>query len=265
MSSLVSLAPIPFYQIPKCLTSRSNSHSFLPKAPPKFLPYRCSPKRLLSPLTPRASVGSVKYDVEPATNVRFPKELMVPGCSDSLVLLGTGYREKVFAIIGVKVYASGFYAKYSIKDVLEPWKGKSANEVLADSSLFSFIFNAPLEKSLKIMLVRDVDGKTFWNALNDVVSPRIKEPTPGDESALSTFRNTFQGRDLKQGTLILLTWIEPSKMLVSISCDGFPTSVDAEIMSVNVTSSLFDAFFGESPVSPTLKASVANGLAAVRN
>lgn len=64
------------------------------------------------------------------------------------------------------------------------------------------------------MLVRDVDGKTFWNALNDVVSPRIKEPTPGDESALSTFRNTFQGRDLKQGTLILLTWIEPSKMLV---------------------------------------------------
>lgn len=36
------------------------------------------------------AVVSVKYDVEPATNVRFPKELMVPGCSDSLVLLGTG-------------------------------------------------------------------------------------------------------------------------------------------------------------------------------
>ena len=166
------------------------------------------------------------------------------------------------------------------------------------------------------MLVRDVDGKTFWNALNDVISPRIKEQTAVDESALSNFRNTFQGRDLKQGTLILLTWIEPSKMLVrsrsiirkryiimlflccymwrllfhltswkltlwtrvawvsvwtfwylqvSISSDGFPTNVDAEIESVNVTLALFDGFFGVSPVSPTLKISVANGLVAVLN
>lgn len=64
------------------------------------------------------------------------------------------------------------------------------------------------------MLVRDVDGKTFWDALNDVISPRIKNPTGNDESAISTFKNTFQGRNLKQGTLILLTWLEPSKMLV---------------------------------------------------
>lgn len=149
------------------------------------------------------------------------------------------------------------------------------------------------------MLVRDIDGKTFWNALSDVISPRIKEPTAVDESALSNFRKTFQGRNLKKGTLILLTWIEPSKMLVitqniklyfhdiwrigylktcnmsfcwtfwylqvSISSDGFPSNIDAEIESVNVTSSLFDAFFGESPVSPTLKASVSNGLVAVLN
>lgn len=74
----------------------------------------------------------------------------------------------------------------------------------------------PTEKSLKISLVRDVDGDTFWNALNDVISPRIKEPTTTDDSALSTFRNTFQGRPLKKGTVILLTWAEPSKMLVKI-------------------------------------------------
>lgn len=64
------------------------------------------------------------------------------------------------------------------------------------------------------MLVRDVDGTTFWTALDDVISPRIKKPTADDESTLSTFRNTFQGRDLKRGTMIFLTWVEPSKMLV---------------------------------------------------
>lgn len=242
-------------------------HLSLLKLPPKFLHSSscCSPKIPTSALIPKASVGSVEYVVEPATNVKFPKELTVPGCSGSLVLLGTGYREKVFAIIGVKVYASGFYTKYTIKNVLDSWKGKSADQVLVDSSLFSSIFQAPLEKSLKITLVRDVDGKTFWNALNDVISPRIKKPTAVDESALSTFCSTFQDRDLKQGTLIFLTWIEPSKMLVSISSDGLPTNVDAEIESVNVASSLFDAFFGESPVSPSLKASVANGIVAVVN
>lgn len=50
---------------------------------------------------------------------------------------------------------------------------------------------------------------------------------------------------------------------VSISIDGSPTGIDATIESNNVTSSLFDVFFGDSPVSPTLKASVATGLAAV--
>ena len=70
------------------------------------------------------------------------------------------------------------------------------------------------EKSLQIVLVRDVDGKTFWDALNDVISPRIKEPTATDTVAIETFRKTFQSRALKKGTTVLLTWAEPSKLLV---------------------------------------------------
>lgn len=73
----------------------------------------------------------------------------------------------------------------------------------------------PLEKSLQIVLARDVDGKTFWDALDDAVTPRIKSPTTFDESALSTFRSTFENRALKKGTSIFLTWLNPTKMLVS--------------------------------------------------
>lgn len=76
---------------------------------------------------------------------------------------------------------------------------------------------APLEKSLQIVLVRDVDGKTFWDALDEAISPRIKSPTPVDTSALSAFRTIFQGRPLKQGTCIFLTWLDSTKMLVSIT------------------------------------------------
>ncbi|XP_021773933.1 fatty-acid-binding protein 3, chloroplastic-like [Chenopodium quinoa] len=208
-----------------------------------------------------SSVANAEYAEEPATRVKFPKSLNIPGCSTSLSLVGTGYREKVFAIIGVKVYAAGLYINPSMPNEFSPWKGKSKSEVEQDPALFQSVYQSSLEKSLQIALVRDVDGKTFWDALDEAVSPRIKKPTPVDESALSTFRSIFQALSLKKGTLILLTWLEPSKMLVSVSLNGVPTKVDATIESMNVTKALFDVFFGESPVSPTLKSSVADGLA----
>lgn len=209
------------------------------------------------------SVGSAEYIEEPATNVRFQTSLSLPGCSSSLALLGTGYREKVFAIIGVKVYAAGLYVNQSIFSNLNAWKGRSAAEIQKDPSLFSSIFQSPFEKSLQIILVRDVDGKTFWDALNDAISPRIKSPTPVDEFALSTFRSTFEGQPLKKGTFIFLTWPLPSKMLVSISSNGLPSIVDATIESESVSFALFDVFFGDTPVSPPLKASVATGLESI--
>ncbi|EXC11707.1 Chalcone--flavonone isomerase [Morus notabilis] len=209
-----------------------------------------------------ASVGSAEYAEEPATKVAFQTTLSLPSCSSSLSLLGTGFREKVFAIIGVKVYAVGLYVNPSVFSKLDSWNGRSAAEIQEDSSVFSSIFQAPLEKSLQIVLVRDVDGKTFWDALDDAISPRIKSPTPVDETALFTFHSIFQGRPLKKGTFIFLTWLDPSKMLVSVSSDGLiPSSVDATIESEHVASALFDVFFGEAPVSLSLKASVANGLA----
>ncbi|XP_057515938.1 fatty-acid-binding protein 3, chloroplastic isoform X2 [Amaranthus tricolor] len=209
------------------------------------------------------SVANAEFSEEPATRVKFLKSVDLPGCSSSLSLLGTGYREKVFAIIGVKVYAAGLYVNPSLLNELISWKGKAKLEIEQDLALFQSIYLSSSEKSLQIALVRDVDGKTFWDALDEAISPRVKAPTPVDESALSTFRSIFQGLSLKKGTLILLTWLEPSKMLLSVSSNGIPTNVDATIESMNVTRALFDVFFGDSPVSPTLKSSLANGLATI--
>ncbi|KAL0406694.1 UNVERIFIED_CONTAM: Fatty-acid-binding protein 3, chloroplastic [Sesamum latifolium] len=218
--------------------------------------------RLSAKAASSSSVVSSEYTEEPETKVKFQTSLSLPGCSSSLSLLGTGYREKVFAIIGVKVYAAGLYTNPSVFSKLDAWKGRSSTELQQDSSIFDAIFQAPLEKSLHIILVRDVDGKTFWDALDEAISPRITSPTPVDESALATFRSIFQGRALKKGTSIFLTWLDTTKMLVCVSPDGAPSSVDATIESSNVTSALFDVFLGGNPVSPSLKASASNGLAA---
>ncbi|KAL1349866.1 hypothetical protein HN51_026355 [Arachis hypogaea] len=221
------------------------------------------PNTLFFAETASSAATNAEYVEEPATNVKFQTSLMVPGCSDSLILLGTGFREKVFAIIGVKVYAAGLYLNQSIISELNVWKGQSKDTIQGDSSLFKTIFQTSLEKSLQIILVRDVDGKTFWDALSDAISPRIVEPTTADESALSAFRDFFLNLSLRKGTFIFLTWPNPSKLLVSVSSQGLPSAVDATMESTNVASALFDVFLGDNPVSPSLKASVAEGLSKV--
>ncbi|XP_058218572.1 fatty-acid-binding protein 3, chloroplastic isoform X1 [Rhododendron vialii] len=260
-----SITCFPGISLPNPRSVLHKTHSFPPLSTfsaqkDYFFRTHFSPKAAAA-ASSSSSVGSPESTEEPATNVKFLTLLSLPGCSSLLSLLGTGYREKVFAIIGVKVYAAGLYTNQSILSGLDAWKGQSSQVIQEDSSLFNTIFQARLEKALQIVLVRDLDGKTFWDALDDAISPRIKSPTPVDESALSTFRSIFQGRPLKKGTYIFLTWLDPTKMLVSVSSGGLPSAVDATIESMNVTSALFDVFFGSDPVSPSLKAAVSSGLA----
>ncbi|CAJ1957796.1 unnamed protein product [Sphenostylis stenocarpa] len=244
----------------------SNGHSFslFSATPMHFSSHKSSRRQpLFLAQAASSSAANAEYVEEPATNVKFQTCLNFPGCSNSLTLFGTGYREKVFAIIGVKVYAAGLYLDQSITRELNVWKGQSKDAIQGNSSLFQTIFQSSFEKALQIILVRDVDGKTFWDALSDAISPRIPAPTTTDETALTTFRGVFLDRPLKKGTYIVLTWFNPSKLLVSVSSNGVPSTVDATIESANVASALFNVFLGDSPVSPSLKTSVAEGLSKV--
>lgn len=191
--------------------------------------------------------------------MKFSRELTVPGHAEPLIILGTGYRDKFF----VKVYAAAFYVDISIGLDTEQWRRKVGLDTFDASSGFDSIFKAPVVKSLSITLVRDVDGKTFVKALDAVIARRIQKPTAEEESSLSTFRNSFLGRNLKQGTRIYLTWLEPSRMLVSVSTDQCPSQIDAEVKSATVSYALYDGFFGSSPVSPTLRSSTAQLLEAI--
>jgi hypothetical protein len=75
---------------------------------------------------------------------------------------------------------------------------------------------APFEKALEIVLARDVDGATFWGALDEALVPRLKAADNGvhGEAALADFGKVFQGRALKQGTRIILAWVQPSNLKV---------------------------------------------------
>lgn len=206
-----------------------------------------------------------KVTIEPITNVKFSTSIVAPGGSSPLSLVGTGYREKSIAFIKVKVYAIGMYMDASISKSLAVWKGKTKDELSKDASFFKAVAEAPVEKGIKIVLVRDVDGATFWGALDEAVAPRLKVANAGaaGQEALDAFGEVFRGRSLKQGTSIYLTWVQPSKLQVAVAGDSMiPESVEASIVSADLVSSLFDVYLGENPVSPTTKVSIASGLTA---
>lgn len=211
----------------------------------------------------KARVGTEDFIVEPATNVKFRTSLKVPGGSSSLSLAGIGFREKKIAIISVKVYAAGLYVDATITSYLVAWSGKLESQIEQDNLFFNAVFEAPVEKSLQIVLVRDIDGETFWGALDEALSPRLKTKGAAEQKALEIFRETFQGRSLKRGTTIYLNWLKPSILLVSISSDGSPSVADVTIDSPVVAFALFDVYFGSHPVSLPLKKSVASGLASI--
>lgn len=154
--------------------------------------------------------------------------------------MAIGFREEKIAIISVKVYAAGLYVDAIITSYLVSWSGKLESHIEQDNPFFNAIFEALVEKSLQIVLVRDIDGETFWGALDEALSSRLKTTGAAEQKALEIFRETFQGRSLKRGTIIYLNWLKPSILLVSISSDGYPSVADVTIDPSAVAFALFD-------------------------
>ena len=154
--------------------------------------------------------------VEPATKVSFPKTFNVHG-GDTMQCIGAGVREKKIAIINVKVYGVAMY--------VDPAGCKE--EMANGGSLLTGSF----DKALLVQLVRNVDGKTFWEALDEAVGPRIRRiatdmATAEDEDGnfmatvaeaaevaeekamdeCDSIKGLFQGRKLRKDDKVLIWW-----------------------------------------------------------
>ncbi|CAM6034601.1 unnamed protein product [Sphagnum compactum] len=211
-----------------------------------------------------AAVGTDDVVVEPATGISFRPSLLVPDSSIQLSFLGAGVREKQIAFLKVKVYAVAVYVEDGIRSFLASWHGKEAADLAKDDALYKVLAEAPFEKALEIVLARDVDGATFWGALDEALVPRLKAADNGvhGEAALADFGKVFQGRALKQGTRIILAWVQPSNLKIAIAASPCANPVtEATINSRVLLLALFDVFLGSSAVSKSAKASVADGIA----
>jgi|Transcript_364 hypothetical protein len=210
----------------------------------------------------RASVCVRAVVMDPVTKISFPDT------ERGQVCLGAGARTKRVAILDVKVYALALY--------VDGDKAKAAKAL--------GLLKGAYDKTLRITLARDVDGKDFASALDEALAPRLREiatnmATKEDENGdfmattaeaaekaeekandeLEALSDAFSGIKLKSGTNVIITWTPNASKKASIDIAGDVVEFESEELAL----ALLDTYVGDAPVSPGARDAFNKGLSAL--
>ena len=142
----------------------------------------------------------------------------------------------------MKVYAVGAYVdKPDVLDVI----GKSEAEISAKLC----DYNTP--KTIRIVMNRGLSVEKYMAAIMEAIEPRMEGI---DLHCLKEFKNMNPPGDLKEGDEMIMT-LRGDTFSYRSSQGGM-----GMIKSVQFSKALADVYFGKNPVSPALKASVADGI-----
>jgi hypothetical protein len=174
--------------------------------------------------------------------------------------LGAVVRAKKIAILNVKVYAVALYveAERAARELGVRSRGGffdgGGGDV--DGDYCAALVDGAFCKALRIDLVRDVDGSTFYEALEEAMGPRVR--MMGEGEALAAFGDFFGSRSkLAKGTAIMMLWRPDGAVEVATCVDGAargasafaaPDAPELAVQSPGLGRALFETFLGESSV-----------------
>lgn len=120
-------------------------------------------------------------------------------------------------------------------------------------------------KCIQIQLVRDVDGSTFVEALNEALRPRMS--LTGELSTLDEFKKFFEQKKLGKGTNVVLMYRTDATLDVAVREQRPETwanmVADLSIPSASLCRALFEVFLGEKSVIPDARKEWATGARAL--
>ena len=192
---------------------------------------------------------------EPKTGVNFKGTMTPAGASGPMTLMGVGARIKEVLMVDVNVYAVGLYVSSADgPTALAAWHGKKTAELRKDSAFYDALMSDSVEKSLRLVMARSVDGDTMRDAFDDALKPRTKKY--GGSDKLGAFRGYFTMDDLDEGVELLFTWKRGGVLVTSIG-----GKKKGEIKSEGLCKAFFDIYVGDKPVSSAARNSFYGGLA----
>ncbi|KAG2724021.1 hypothetical protein I3843_02G175400 [Carya illinoinensis] len=195
--------------------------------------------------------------------IPFPKEIVA---TKPLSLFGHGITDIEIHFLQIKFTAIGVYLEPKIVNHLQQWKGKPGNALAEDDGFFDALISAPVEKFLRIVVIKEIKGSQYGVQLESAVRDRLAADDKyeeEEEAALETLVEFFQSKYLKKNSIITFHFSATSGTAeVACSTEGKESS-KIKVENANVVEMIQKWYLGGTRgVSQTTISSLANTLSA---
>ncbi|KAH9309696.1 hypothetical protein KI387_037607 [Taxus chinensis] len=97
--------------------------------------------------------------------------LFTPSASSkTLGIIGHGITDIEIHFLQIKFTAIGVYVDVDVASHLQAWKGKTAAELFADDSFFDALLQAPVEKFIRVVVIKELKGSQYGLQLENAMS-----------------------------------------------------------------------------------------------
>ncbi|KAL2248981.1 UNVERIFIED_CONTAM: putative chalcone--flavonone isomerase 3 [Sesamum indicum] len=122
-----------------------------------------------------------------------------------LSLLGHGITDIEIHFLQIKFTAIGVYLDPQIVSHLHKWKGKSAAELTQDHHFFQTIISAPVDKLVRVVVIKEIKGSQFGVQIESAVRDRLAEIDKyeeEEEEALEQLVEFFQSKYFNKDSVL---------------------------------------------------------------
>ncbi|KAH0979564.1 hypothetical protein GBA52_006741 [Prunus armeniaca] len=194
--------------------------------------------------------------------VPFPPQITT---TKPLSLLGHGITDIEIHFLQIKFTAIGVYLDPEVVSHLQQWKTKKANELAEDDDFFGALISAPVEKFLRVVVIKEIKGSQYGVQLESAVRDRLAadDKYEEEEEALEKIVEFFQSKYFKKDSTITYHFPATSATAeISFHTEGKEES-KIKVENANVVENIKKWYLGGTRgVSPSTISSLANTLSA---
>ena len=195
---------------------------------------------------------------EPRSGTLFPLSLTPPGGTTPHWIMGAAIRQRT--IFRLKIYAFGLYVNpEGARSSLSRFTGISPSTLERDKNFYRQLLELDFAMTLRLVMLRTVDGDDVAKAFDDALRPRIARAVTitnnsGELELLTRFRSYFDVDEVSTGTEIVFSCGSAGRLSTSVGEDE-RQPIDSRVLC----QALFDVYLGDDPISDEGKKSIIAG------